>query len=36
MLALRSYTVVLLVGYKVNNRRLARLGGTNTSKVDIK
>ena len=36
MLALKLYTVVLLVGYKVSNRRLARLGGTNISKVDIK
>jgi len=36
MLALRLYTVVLLVSYKVNNRCLARLGGTDISRVDIK
>ena len=28
--------MVLLVGYKVSNRRRARLGGTNVSKADIK
>jgi len=36
MLALRSCIVVLLVGYKVSNRCLARLGGTNVSRADIK
>jgi len=36
MSALRLYIVVLLVGYKVSNRCLARLGGTNVNKADIK
>ena len=36
MSALKLYIVVLLVGYKVNNRCLARLKGINVSKVDIK
>jgi len=36
MLALRLYIVVLLVSYKVNNRCLARLEGTDISRADIK
>jgi len=36
MSALKLYTAVLLVGHKVSNRRLARLGGTNISRADIK
>jgi len=36
MSALRLYIVVLLVGYKVSNKCLAKLGGTNISKTDIK
>ena len=36
MSALRLCIVVLLIGYKVSSKCLARLGGTNIGRVDIK